>query len=323
MADWSRSSPGGGANAWHAPVRICLSGEDLDWLGYRSVCVAIDLPIIASVGEEGAIDGSGLVDVALDAIRARTGQPEWDPPRISLSQQAPAASGLASSTALLMCLLQVLHTDASGSPMPRSTLIELAYETERKCTHGGGMDQLSIARGGVTLTSGNRNGLPAVDGSAPWPGEWGLILVDSGIPKHTPTHIRDVRRQLERGDDRLSRYMADVDDCSIRAWQAIVLGNFAQLCDAVNAAHEAMRDLQGMSTIELEELRSTALGSGCAAVKLTGAGGGGALVALVESDAAPSVLARLHARCSRQRIRAVGVDTVGFRRAALPSGAQP
>ena len=31
-------------NNFSAPIRICLSGEDLDWLGFRCCCLAIDLP---------------------------------------------------------------------------------------------------------------------------------------------------------------------------------------------------------------------------------------------------------------------------------------
>ncbi|MCZ0975006.1 hypothetical protein O1L55_34670 [Streptomyces albulus] len=61
----------------------------------------------------------------------------------------------------------------------------------------------------------------------------------------------------------------------------------------MDRAHGAMRDLQGMSTPLLEELRAVARRSAGLPLKVSGAGGGGALVGVCPAAEQADVVARL------------------------------
>lgn len=148
------------------------------------------------------------------------------------------------------------------------------------------MDQLAIALGGTTLFQGRATGLPDVLDHADFPAEWSLIVVDSGTPKFTPDHIRSVRAQCVAGDRVLAEYVERADAASGLVWEAIRVRHLTALTDAMTAAHRAMRDLQNMSTPLLEHLRALAHTVVGLPLKVSGAGGGGALVGVcLEADA--------------------------------------
>jgi len=211
-----------------------------------------------------------------------------DPPAVSVSSQAPSASGLSSSTAVILALFEafVAATPAAG-PIDRSVLIRWAYEFEFAICDGGGMDHLAIALGGATLIQGRPHGLPDVLDHVDFPPEWSLVVVDSGTPKSTPHHIKSVRAQQRAGDRVLAEYVERSDAASVQIWDAIHGRQLTALTTAMSDAHRAMRDLQRMSTPLLERLCSLARDAAGLSLKLSGAGGGGALVGVCRAvDAA-------------------------------------
>ncbi|MEV6345681.1 hypothetical protein [Actinoplanes sp. NPDC051851] len=192
---------------------------------------------------------------------------------VAVASQAPIASGLSSSTALIMAIF-----DVYAPQVARRERVRWAYEFEFAFCNGGGMDQLAIDLGGVTCFDGRATGLPGVAGHAPFPEEWSLVVVDSRAPKSTPDHIRNVRAQQARNDPELAAYVRRCDDATRAAWQAIGRRDLPALSEAMTEAHRAMRDHQRMSTSLLERLRLLARDATGLAMKLSGAGGGGALV---------------------------------------------
>jgi galactokinase len=126
-----------------------------------------------------------------------------DPPPVRVWSQAPLASGLASSTALILALFEAFVAEiATVTAVPSQVVVQWAYEFEFAICNGGGMDHLAIARGGATLFDGRPSGLPELIDHINFPAEWALIVVNSGTPKSTPHHIRSVRA---RHPDRCGR----------------------------------------------------------------------------------------------------------------------
>lgn len=270
---------------WEAPVRICLAGENLDWLGGRSACVAVALPtrVVRSAARlRGGAES--IQDLTWSYVSTMVDASSRQPPPVSIEQSAPDASGLATSSALAMCLLQVQLELTSAQPLPRADVIRIAYQLERRTTKGGGMDQLSVGYGGALLFMGRDPGLPDVVDHSPWPESWRLVVVDSGLVKHSPTRIADVRRRLAAGDPTLLRYITLADRHAEDIWGAIRGRRLSDVHRILDEGHATMRDHQGSSTKRLELLRSVLLDAGCDAVKLTGAGGGGALFTVAPKD---------------------------------------
>ncbi|MGH3614295.1 MAG: hypothetical protein ACRDRK_17240 [Pseudonocardia sp.] len=261
-------------------------------MGGRSVCAAVDL--LTTVEVNGTSEAERTADAAWHEWAAKI----WhfvgeripglapDPPPVRVWSQAPSASGLSTSTALILALFDGFVATIPNAPLvSRRLLVEWAYEFEFAICNGGGMDQIAIALGGTTLFQGRATGLPVVIDRTDFPAEWSLIVVDSGTRKSTPEHIRSVRAQHAAGDRVLAEYVERADAASGLVWEALRARRLTALTDAMTAAHRAMRDLQNMSTPLLEHLRALAHTVGLP-LKVSGAGGGGALVGVCpEADA--------------------------------------
>lgn len=301
-----------GRAAGHAvvPCRACLSGEDLDWLGGRSVSLALDLTTSVTVRTPGARPSAGAApdsggggtwaDQVWAFLRRRLSGLGPRPPAVTVRSAAPSASGLSSSTALIVALFRAFADAAaqigggSGvSPVSARTLAQWAYEFEFAVFHGGGMDHLAVIAGGLLLLDGRTTGLPDIRGRVDFPDDWAVVVLDSGTRKDTSDHIRAVRAQLAAGDARLAAYQERCDAASVAVWEAVYRRDLAGVGAAMSEAHTAMRDLQGMSTPLLEELRSVALRSAGLPLKLSGAGGGGALAGICPASDQAEVVALL------------------------------
>jgi mevalonate kinase len=271
-------------------------------VGGRSVCVALDL--LTTVELNGTPEVERAENTALrewvTGIWSFVGDriPGLAPvaPPVRVSSEAPSASGLSTSTALILALFEgFVAAIPTAPPVPLKVLVEWAYEFEFAICNGGGMDQLAIALGGTTLFQGRATGLPEVLDHTDFPAEWSVIVVDSGTPKSTPDHIRSVRAQHAAGDRVLAEYVERSDAASALVWEAIRAGRLTALTDAMTAAHRAMRDLQNMSTPLLERVRALARTVVGLPLKVSGAGGGGALVGVCAATEAGKTAASLRA----------------------------
>ncbi|MFH8796063.1 mevalonate kinase [Streptomyces sp. NPDC017941] len=310
------------------PCRACLSGEDLDWLGGgRSVSLALSLTTTVEAVDAPAPDGRAADDWSWEVwafLRERLPGLGPRPPAVTVRSEAPEASGLSSSTARIVALLQAF-TDPSftGRSVGDDTLAQWAYEFEFAVFHGGGMDHLAVVEGGALLLEGREHGLPAVRERLEFPAEWRVLVVDSGTRKDTRHHIRDVRAQLAARDPALAVYRAVADEASGRVWEALRDRDLPGLGAAMVLAHGAMRDQQRMSTPFLEELRSLALRAADLPLKLSGAGGGGALVGVCRADAVEETAARLTRALSvaHPQARVLPAHAApGARRVPVPAG---
>lgn len=274
-----------------------MSGEDLDWIRGRSVCVALALlttvEVNASVSDMAPFEWTrGIWRFLSEQIPGLA----QDPPPVTVCSDAPCASGLASSTALILALFEAfVAVIPAAASVPSDVIVQWAYEFELAICNGGGMDHLAIARGGATLFDGRPSGLPDLINHVEFPAEWSLVVVDSGTPKSTPDHIRSVRAQYAASDPVLAEYIERSDAASGLVWDAILARQLRALTDAMTDAHQAMRDLQKMSTPLIEQLRSLARSAAGLPLKLSGAGGGGALIGVCPATDAVAIAESLRA----------------------------
>ncbi|MFF9350117.1 mevalonate kinase [Streptomyces sp. NPDC014734] len=293
------------------PCRACLSGEDLDWLGGgRSVSVALALTTTAEIRPGPAPDrraADGWSREVWAFLHERLPGLGPRPPAVTVSSRAPSASGLSSSTARIVALFRAFtHPSLTGRHVDDDTIARWAYEFEFAVFNGGGMDHLAVVEGGALLLEGRERGLPAVRERLEFPDEWRVVVVDSGTRKDTRHHIRDVRAQLASGDPALAAYRAAADEASERVWEALRGRDLVGLTTAMTRAHEAMRDHQRMSTPFLEELRGLASRAVGLPLKLSGAGGGGAMVGVCPAETVEGTVERLRRALSASHAQ-VGV----------------
>jgi mevalonate kinase len=115
-----------------------------------------------------------------------------------------------------------------------------------------------------------------------------LVVVPSGVQRRTAEQVARVRSRHDRFPA-LARPLLEVlgravDEgiTALRARDHAALGEIMQLCHGVLTAF-------GVSSPVLDAMCSTALRAGALGAKLTGAGGGGCILALPGADPQPLV----------------------------------
>jgi mevalonate kinase len=206
-------------------------------------------------------------------------------PTLSLigDAQIPPGAGLGSSAALAVAVARALLT-YSKQPIDTATLTRAAGASEA-LVHGqpSGVD-VALAIAGGTGVFRRSTGLARLTGVPPLR----VLVGSSGAPRSTAAMIERVA--LATGgkvDDARLRELGALTDA---ATQALLAGDLTALGAAMNRAQIVLADL-GVSTEQLDDLCDQARAAGAYGAKLTGAGGGGAVIAIAPRGCEAAVLA--------------------------------
>jgi mevalonate kinase len=239
---------------------------------------------------------------ALEAIIRRLEVPALD---FQADARIPPRAGLGSSAALATAIARAAAA-AGGRSDP--DVLDAAVAAAEEVFHGtpSGIDA-AAARSGLcgrfTRASGWRP-VPVLQKIT-------LCVGLSGRPRDTAAQVAAVRRLRERLPA-AGEVLALLGRLSDDAAGALAQGDVDGLGRIMDAAHGLLAALR-LSSPELEALVHTARAAGAIGAKLTGAGGGGAVIAL-----APG-----HEQDVLARFRAAGFEGFVAEVAAAPAGAGP
>jgi len=204
-------------------------------------------------------------------------------PAVSLvgDAQIPAGAGLGSSAAMAVAVARALLAHADRKADPR-TVTEAAAASEA-LLHGrpSGVDvALAVAGGiGVFRRSSGLRQIAIVP--------LRVLVGPSGAPRSTAEMVERVAQATgERADDARLSELGSLTDLGTTA---LLDGKLARVGDAMDRAHAVLAEL-GVSTPQLDALCDAARAAGAHGAKLTGAGGGGAVIALAPRDREQAVL---------------------------------
>ncbi len=205
-------------------------------------------------------------------------------PSVSLvgDAQIPHGAGLGSSAALAVAIARALarHMRLVADP----ATIGAAANASEAIFHGtpSGIDVALAVAGGIGVYR-KSTGLRTISTPA-----FRVIVGLSGTPRSTATMVTRVAEATGgRADDARLRELAALTDTGTTA----LLGKDpAMLGQAMDRAHALLGEL-GVSTPLLDALCVAARTAGAHGAKLTGAGGGGAVIALAPRDREADVLA--------------------------------
>jgi mevalonate kinase len=196
--------------------------------------------------------------------------------------QIPPGAGLGASAAFAVAITRALAAHA-GNAVDAATLARIAGTSE-DVVHGraSGVDVALAIAGGIGVFR-KRTGLQAF-ACAPLR----VLVGPSGAPRSTRAMIERVAAATSgvAEDARLFALgaLCDAGAASLRA------GKLDELGAGMDRAHELLAEL-GVSTPLLDGLCALARGKGAWGAKLTGAGGGGAVIAIAPRDREEDVLA--------------------------------
>lgn len=222
-------------------------------------------------------DGSELI-AALDATRALLGAP---PHSVEIDVDLPLGSGLGGSAAIGVAVTRALLSSL-GEAESKERVLSGADAWE-KVFHGNpsGVDAAAAYAGGCIWFT-KEGGPQPVFVAVPLK----LAICLAGPPASTKQMVEDVRRLGERRPDLLGKSLAGIESLVKNARLCIEAGDTHGLGQLMNYNQMLLSGLF-LSTPEIERACAVAREAGALGAKLTGAGGGGAVIALCHDDAEP------------------------------------
>ena len=277
--------------------KIILLGEHAVVYGYPALAAALDRGVSINVVPTPA-GGSMRIDIPSWQLKltadddhsfahglcAITDEIGLGRPPLTLvgDAQIPAGAGLGASAAFAVAISRALLTHMK-QPTDVATVTRAAGASET-VLHGraSGVDVAVAIHGGVGVfrTSSGLRPMKITPTR--------VIIGPSGSPRSTSAMVERVSQAVRANvdDGRLQELGALTDTGTT----ALARGDLAALGSAMNRAHELLGGL-GVSTPLLDGLCEVARKLGAHGSKLTGAGGGGAVIAIAPREKEADILA--------------------------------
>jgi mevalonate kinase len=196
---------------------------------------------------------------------------------IEIWSEIPKGVGLGSSAAVSVSFTAALN-NIFELHLGAREISRYSFESE-KITHANpsGIDNSISTYGGALLyKKGKINRIEI-------PFEIPLLIINSGLSHETKTQVNHVAKLYKTHPSIFKRIFEAIDAISLKAENTLRFKKLDSLGELLNYNQHLLRML-GVSTKELESLIDLVMSQGAIGAKLTGAGGGGCIIALFESN---------------------------------------
>ena len=222
--------------------------------------------------------------------------------RLTTFSEAPAGSGLGSSSTLVVAMIKAF-VEYLNLPLGEYEIARIAYDIERIDVGlaGGRQDQYSATFGGVNFMEFYADERVVVNPLRikNWiltELEASLVLYFTGVSRQSAAIISEQKKNVE------AKAQASMDASfalkreAVAMKEAILRGDFEALADSMRAGWESKKRLaRQVSNPEIDETYEVACRAGARAGKVSGAGGGGFMFFLVDPPRRMEALRALQA----------------------------
>ncbi len=303
------------AVAAKAPAKIILTGEHFVVLGAPALAMAVDLysTAYADRNESGKVEveatvplrlvGSGegriiksgkllgplraAAEVALTKVHGTK-----DGVYVQVDCNIPIGAGLGSSASTSVAIIAAVAR-SRGVELEKKEIFRLAYKPETLIHNKpSGVDQATTTYGGVI-----RYKSPGIVESVKVDREPSILVCDTGLHRSTGRLVGAVVKRSKSQEALYREHVSEVAGITLSATRALERGQDEDLGELMNRNQELLQEI-GVSHPVLERLIRASLQSGALGAKLTGAGGGGCMIALYRGEESKRRIAR--------RLRRVG-----------------
>jgi hydroxymethylglutaryl-CoA reductase len=221
--------------------------------------------------DESVTDAANILQLLLAQLELAATDLEMD-----VECRLPMAQGLGSSAALAAAMARALnvHFDLDLSD---EAINQLTFECE-KLAHGepSGIDNTIAVFGQPLLFRKHDQPVrQSIDLQQTPP----LVIACSGKRGLTREQVAGVRKRYQENPSIYGSVFDEMDRLSLAGFEALTEGDYDALGAQMNVCHGLLNAI-GVSTLELEAMVVLAREHGAIGAKLTGAGGGGSIVAL-------------------------------------------
>lgn len=203
--------------------------------------------------------------------------------QITIRSTIPIASGLGSGAAMAAAVIRALARHLGLESLATNERVSaLTYQVE-KLLHGtpSGIDNTVVAHEKPVyfVRQEPANRIETLVAARPLR----LLVADTGVTSATKNVVGDVRRQWSADPDRFERIFDGCGRIAHLARQAVEQGDIPELGRLMTENHALLREMT-VSSAELDNLVSSAMTGGALGAKLSGAGRGGNMIALVTGE---------------------------------------
>lgn len=272
-----------------APAKVILLGEHAVVFGKPAVSVAIGLRLRCQIrpGTISSLNGIPLGPHDHSYVSACLAKHNAPPTAVLTDSDFPSGSGLGSSAAVTVALLAALRSSKDGfkEDLVAREAFEVECEVQRRaspidtstCTHGNGI-LVQRERGENFLWEISRDTRRWCVHDLKVP-KMTLVVGFTGKSKPTGPLVAKVKRYVDHNT--FARDIVDeIGDVTMEGVRQMAMGDLEALGRNMTKDHKLLAIL-GVSSRELDKLVSSVLPYSYGA-KLTGAGGGGSMVALTD-----------------------------------------
>lgn len=213
--------------------------------------------------------------------------------RVVTRSDAPPGSGLGSSSSLVVAMVAAFR-ELLALPLGEYDIAKLAYEIEREdCSMAGGkQDQYAATFGGFNFMEfyeGDRVVVNPLRIRRRIENELQsrLILYFTGVSRVSSKIIEEQTEAALRPETSAKSLdaMHEIKAMAMRMKEYLLKGDLDSLSSLISSSWEAKKQTSAAITSpEIENVATTAFNSGASALKISGAGGGGFMMILVDPD---------------------------------------
>lgn len=209
--------------------------------------------------------------------------------KITTYNDAPAGSGLGTSSAMVVCILKAF-IEWQSLPLGDYETSRLAYEIERKDLglSGGKQDQYAAAFGGFNYMEFMQNDLVIVNPLKikRWiidELEASMVLYFTGASRSSAAIIDQQKKNTSSGNERAIEAMHKIKQSAIDMKLALLKGDMKEFARILGEGWENKKKMaDAITNPMIQEVFDTAMPAGAMAGKVSGAGGGGFVMLMVE-----------------------------------------
>ncbi|MDP3396093.1 MAG: mevalonate kinase [Methanoregula sp.] len=282
---------------WSAPGKVFLFGEHAVVYGKPGIAMAIKPRVFVTVRNtrHSQRAKSAYIDGCFEALGVAGS--------VYINSQIPSSSGLGSSAAVTVATLSAIN-DEFSLHKTREDIADMAFEIEKTVQKGRASptDTTVSAYGGIVLISGgSRRRLP--------PQNIHLVIGDSLVSHSTSKMVEQVSELKVKHPNIVDPVLDAIEGVSMSAIHH--LNNPRELGRYMNMNH-ALLEVLGVGHPQLGKMVLAARAAGAFGAKITGAGGGGCMVAVCPKPLKHRIANAIEACDARAII--TGIDTEGARK---------
>ena len=245
------------------------------------------------------------------------------PMTLKTTVDAPAGSGLGSSSALVVAMVDAMRK-VLGAPLGQYDVAHLAFEIERidLGLSGGRQDQYAAAFGGINFIeflAEDRVIVNPLRGRADVVRELesSVVICFSGASRSSAEIIDQQTSAMTSKNAKAIDALHQLKRDATEMKQALLVGNIDRMAEILSHSWKAKQaTAKAISTSTLENLYAVALNNGALAGKVSGAGGGGFMFFLVYPENRFRLISALNAaggQASPAKFTDHGCETWQFR----------